>query len=141
MPAAVQHCFRVNGLWSPVYCCPYTHMKQCAITTATLGKYAHHPDPKRRTKLQSGKPSLMGISAQGFVVDVLRRHDRATDGMNSREAINSKGDLSHVSDICTQMVTRNLEWWCTTPGESEQSHESNVMNTSKNRSTFNDRSS
>ena len=68
----------------------HMYAKRCGIPKATLGNYCH-PDPSRRTELgaHAGKPSLLSKEEQGFVVDVLRRRDRANDGMNPREAANT----------------------------------------------------
>ncbi|KAL3914710.1 MAG: hypothetical protein SGPRY_007531 [Prymnesium sp.] len=68
-----------------------------------------------RTELgaHAGKPSLLSKEEQGFVVDVLRRRDRANDGMNPRKAANMVQDIvltlgkQQAADVLRQTISPN----------------------------------
>lgn len=92
----------------------HQYAKQLGIPKATLGKYVH-PDPAKRQRLgaHAGQPSLVDASTQAFVVDVIRRRDRANDGMSRREIVGMIQDLKpklskqQVSDVFLKTIRPN----------------------------------
>jgi hypothetical protein len=76
---------------------PMPMSRYCAlvdIPEETFRKYVC-TDPGKRRKLgsQPGPSRLVSKDASQFVVDVMRRKDRADDGMNRRESIDLLQDL------------------------------------------------
>ena len=72
----------------------HAYAARVGIAKSTLHIYCTTDLTKRRQLgAHAGHPSLVTHGEQEFVVDVLRRRDRANDGMNPREAMDMLQDL------------------------------------------------